>query len=325
LSYHDAFIGFTKTGAPIMTHIKMNDIPVNEITDENLTAWMEDVKGGYKLRKDVAAIWVAVARSIDQQGPPMTVRGLFYNCENVYHVVHKSESGYNKVQRQVLAMRRAGVLPYHFISDSTRWIRKPQSFSGLRSYFENGRKAYRRALWDNQNAYIQIWCEKDAIAGILHDITAEWDVPLLVVRGYSSETFAYAAAEDIKSQKKPAYAYYFGDWDKHGVQISKDIERKLIEFGAITHFKRVTVLPEQINEWNLPTRPTKDPGWGECVEVDAIPANKLRELVTDCISTHINQEELHKTLQIEKFERESLENIFNNWGLASDSYAEAAK
>jgi hypothetical protein len=302
-----------------MGSVEIGDRSVSEFTDRELIAWMQNEKGGYKLRESVASIWVAIFRSLDQQGPPMTVRGLFYNCENVHHVVTKSEAGYRQAQHQVLEMRRAGVLPYNFISDSTRWIRKPQTFSGLKAYFEHGRKAYRRALWDNQNSYVQVWCEKDAIAGILHEITTEWDVPLLVVRGYTSETFAYTAAEDIKSQNKPAYAYYFGDWDKHGVQISNDIKRKLIEFGADTHFERVAVLPEQIADWKLPTRPTKDPGWGECVEVDAIPANRLRELVEDCILRHIDQNEYQKTLRIEELERKSLETILNNMGLEQHS------
>jgi hypothetical protein len=302
-----------------MSAIKIGNSPVSDFSDEELIAWMQGEKGGYKLQEKVASIWVAIFRSLDQQGPPMTVRGLFYNCENVYHVVKKSEAGYNQVQRQVLAMRRAGVLPYSFVSDSTRWIRKPITYSGLRAYFEHGKIAYRRALWDNQNAYVQIWCEKDAIAGILYEITAELDVPLLVVRGYASETFVYEAAQVIKAQNKPAYAYYFGDWDKHGVQISDDIERKLAEFGADVHFERVAVLPQQITGWNLPTRPTKDPGWGECVEIDAIPANKLRELVEDCIMRHMDQDEYLKSLRIEELEREGMETILNNTGLASDS------
>jgi hypothetical protein len=302
-----------------MSNIKIANLEVSKFSDGMLIAWMQDVKGGYKLREDVASIWVAILRGLDQQGPPMTVRGLFYNCENVYHVVPKSESGYNKAQRQVLAMRRAGVLPYHFITDSTRWIRKPQTYSGLISCLTHTRKTYRRALWDNQNAYVQMWCEKDAIAGILYEITEAWDVPLLVVRGYSSETFAYEAAENIKAHNKPAFAYYLGDWDKRGVQISKDIERKLVEFGAEVQFTRVAVQPWQIYDWNLPTRPTKDPGWGDCVEIDAIPANKLRELTEECILSHIDPDEYQKTLQIEELERKSLETVIKNMGLAQDS------
>ena len=288
---------------------------VSEMPDHELLNIMQERRGGYKIRPQTAAIWLAIWRSLDQQGPPATVRGLFYQCENVYSVVEKTEAGYGQVQRQVLAMRRYGVLPYGFISDNTRWIRRPEMYSGLEGAAEHWRKAYRKNFWNDQKDYVQVWCEKDAIAGILNDITSEWGVPLLVVRGYASETFAFEAAADIKEQSKPAYAYYFGDLDKHGVHISDDIKSKLNGFGASVQFERVTVEPWQIEAWGLPTRPTKDAGWGECVEVDAVPANKLRELAKDCILRHVDQDEYKRTLRIEELEKESLGNMLNNWGL----------
>ena len=301
-----------------MSNVTIGGRAVSDMSDAELAAWFQTVKGGYALRAKTLDIWLAVIRSLDQQGPPMTVRGLFYNCENVWHAVDKTEGGYQQVANQVLGMRRAGALPYHFVTDHTRWVRKPQTFTGLRSYFEHGRKAYRRALWDNQAAYVEVWCEKDAIAGILHDVTEEWDVPLLVVRGYTSETFAYNAAENIKAQGKPAYIYYFGDWDKHGVNISRDIQNKLKRFGAAAHFERVTVQPWQIEAWGLPTRPAKDAGWGDCVEVDAVPADKLRSLARECIERHIDRAALDAARKSEELERATLTDVMNNLGLAQD-------
>jgi len=292
--------------------------PTENISNPDLLAILQSTKGGYALRNKTARIWLAIIRSLDQQGPPMTVRGLFYNCENVHHVVSKSEAGYNQVAKQVLAMRRAGVLPYGWIADNTRWVRKPDTYAGLQAYFEHGRKAYRRALWDNQKDYVEIWCEKDAIAGILNEITDEWDVPLYVIKGYSSETFVYNAAEHIKTIGKPTFIYYFGDWDKHGVNISRDIERKLRGFGARFYFERVAVLPQQITEWKLPTRPGKDAGWGDCVEVDAIPADMLRDLAKFCIKAHIDDQVYQAAMRAEELERITLQQIQDNWGLASN-------
>jgi hypothetical protein len=44
--------------------------------------------------------------------------------------IDKTESGYGKIQRQVLSLRRAGRLAYGDIADATRWIRKPKSYNG---------------------------------------------------------------------------------------------------------------------------------------------------------------------------------------------------
>src|SRR5262249_3089988 len=151
---------------------------------------------------------------------------------------------------------------------------------------------YRRDLWDNQDHYVEVWTEKDALAGVLLEETRKWDVPLMVSRGFASASYLYEAAETIKAVGKPTYLYYFGDHDPSGLYIDRAIERGLREHApeADIHFERVAVKPWQIELWNLPTRPTKTKGnphskgfEGASVEVDAIPPTDLRELVADCI------------------------------------------
>lgn len=49
----------------------------------------------------------------------MTVRQVFYRA-TVHGLVEKAESGYAKVQTDLVQMRRAGVLPYGWLADNTR-------------------------------------------------------------------------------------------------------------------------------------------------------------------------------------------------------------
>ena len=51
---------------------------------------------------------------------PMTVRQVFYQA-TVRDIVEKSEAGYNKVQIDLVQMRRSGDLPYSWLADNTRW------------------------------------------------------------------------------------------------------------------------------------------------------------------------------------------------------------
>jgi hypothetical protein len=62
----------------------------------------------------------------------VTVRQLYYQAE-VHGApgIDKTESGYDKIQRQVLDLRRAGRLPYTDIADLTRWMRKPRAFDSV--------------------------------------------------------------------------------------------------------------------------------------------------------------------------------------------------
>ena len=58
---------------------------------------------------------------------PVTARQLFY-AATVHDLIEKSESGYNKVQAQVLTLRREGRLPYYCIADATRYMRRGIAF-----------------------------------------------------------------------------------------------------------------------------------------------------------------------------------------------------
>jgi hypothetical protein len=136
----------------------------------------------------------------------------------------------------------------------------------------------------------------------------------MVTRGYSSFSFLASAAEAIEDRDKPAFLYYFGDHDPSGMDIPRHVENQLRELAPLCdiHFERVAVNPWQIEEWSLPTRPTKQSDvrarkfTGESVEVDAIDPRQLLELVERCIVMHIDPEIYHRTLLIEQAERESL-------------------
>ena len=246
---------------------------------------------------------------------PMTVRQVFYRLVTT-GVIDKTEAEYNcTVVRLLKEMRLNGDLPFNWIADNTRWMRKPDTHSSLREMLDITATAYRRALWTNQEDYVEVWLEKDALSGVIYNVTSEWDVPLMVTRGYPSLSFLHQAAASISYEDKPTYLYYFGDLDPSGVDIPRVVEERLVEFAsdADISFEMVAVLPEQIQQWDLPTRPTKKTDSrsktfrGESVELDAIPPATLRQLVRDCIKRHVDEDALGKTRIAEASERELLE------------------
>jgi hypothetical protein len=208
------------------------------------------------LSKATQALREAILETFEDTGKPVTVRQMFYLL-TVRGAVEKEESGYRKAQRQLLALRRAGLVPYNWVSYNTRWMRKPTTYAGLGDFFDRAARYYRQDLWVRSDVYVEVWCEKDALAGVLMPVTSEYDVPLMVARGYSSETFAYNAAEVMRETGKPCYVYYVGDFDPSGWQMARSLEQKLAEFGAPVVFERLAVNPDQIQAWDLPTRPSK--------------------------------------------------------------------
>jgi hypothetical protein len=252
---------------------------------------------------------------------PMTVRQTFYRAVAT-GLVQKREAEYKNVVCRLLAqMRLDEMLPWGWIADNTRWMRKPVTFSSLGDALKRTATLYRRSLWDNQDVYVEVWCEKDALAGVLLEETSKWDVPLMVTRGYPSLTYLYEAADAIVARDKPAHLYYFGDHDPSGVDIERNLEERLWEFSdeAEIWLERVAVTPRQIEEWSLPTRPTKRTDsrarsfTGQSVEVDAIPPRQLRQLVRECIEPHVDPRALEVVREAEASERLTLRRIAEGW------------
>ena len=161
---------------------------------------------------------------------PMTVRQVFYQA-TVHGIVEKAETGYSKVQTDLVAMRRSGQIPYSWLADSTRWQRRPTTYSSIEHALEETARFYRKSLWDNAGSYVEIWLEKDALAGVVSPVTFEYDVPLMVARGYASLSFLAGAAEYIRSLDVPSFIYHLGDYDPSGVDAARKIHSTLRELA----------------------------------------------------------------------------------------------
>jgi hypothetical protein len=138
----------------------------------------------------------------------------------------------------------------------------------------------------------------------------------MVSRGFSSDTYLQSSAKAIAVKDKPAFIYQFGDHDPSGIWIAKKIEDGLRHHApdAEIYFERVAVTPEQIELWSLPSRPTKREGnthacgfVGDSVELDAIPARRLRRLVRECIERHVDDDQLKILKTAEASERTLLD------------------
>lgn len=263
-----------------------------------------------RTKNDIAKIKEAMSDLLGVDNP-QAVRQVFYAL-TVRGLVGKSEQEYGGTVCRLLGeMREAEDIPFEVIIDNSRWRPRPTTFTGLSDPIWNLAQTYRRDLWADAEDCVEIWCEKDALAAVVMEETDPLDVPLLVAKGYTSKSFAFEAAKNLEvvGEDRNIYVYHLGDSDPSGEDAARDVEEKLRRYapGVEIHFKRIAVLDEQIERWNLPLRPDK-PGNSRTkkfhrqagsVELDAIPARELRKLVRDCIMQHVDRD-LHarlKTLQ----------------------------
>ena len=255
---------------------------------------------------------------------PMTVRQVFYQA-TVRGIVEKSEAGYDKVQTDLVLLRRNGLMPYGWLADNTRWQRKPTTYDSVEEALNETARLYRKALWTDAEAYVEIWLEKDALAGVVYPVTNAYDVPLMVARGYASLSFLHSAAEYIGCLDVPAYLYHLGDFDPSGVNAGEKIEETLQEMApwAEIYFERIAVTPEQITDWSLPTRPTKQSDsrarhfGAVSVELDAIAPDQLREIVREAIEWHLPAREYEVLKAAEESERDLIQRLVSRAGKAA--------
>ena len=252
---------------------------------------------------------------------PMTVRQVFYQLV-VRGVIEKTEEQYQgTVIRLLTEMRMAGSIRFDWIVDESRRRISSRTYNSIADAARDTARFYRRSALRECPDYIEIWSEKEALAGVLEDAAGDYDVDVLVSKGMPSLTQLHSSACMIARAAragKDAFIYQFGDHDPSGVLIPKTIDRRLSELCQKLgcdppSIERVALTKEQITRFNLPTRPTKREGnrhahkfEGDSVELDALPATELRSMVREVIERHISERNLTVLRAAESSERELL-------------------
>ena len=291
------------------------------------------IKRRRRTKAEIARIKLAIVGAIEADAP-MTVRQMFYRLSGL-GLIAKTEGEYDSTVARLLAeLRRDGTIAYEDIADSTRWMRKPTTYDSAEEALAHWARSYRQAVWSDSDQYVEVWLEKEALAGVIVDVTAEYDVPLMVTRGYPSLSFLHSAGQMIGSQIRAGRAvtiYYLGDYDPSGLDISRNVEEQLRAFaegylgrfgdpeGMWFEFVRLAVNAEQIETMGLATRPTKKSdtrsaafGDSRSVEVDAISPAMLRRMVREAIESHLAPGALDAVHLAEDSERTILHNLIGS-------------
>jgi hypothetical protein len=219
-------------------------------------------------------------------------------------------------------MRMSNEIPFSWIVDESRRTHITQTFDNITDALNDTAEFYRRSALRESDVYIEIWSEKEALSGIIYDVASEYDVPVVVSKGMPSLTQVYGSFASVHQaglDGKQSYIYQFGDHDPSGCLVPKIIDAPINEFCeqhncAPAIVERIALTPTQIRRYRLPTRPTKRAGnshakqfTGDSTELDALPANVLRDLVRKCIERHISAAQVEALRAAEESERSIIE------------------
>jgi hypothetical protein len=244
----------------------------------------------------------------------LTVRQLFYQLVT-RQVVEKTEGAYHRAADFCAQLRLDGSLRYEKIADSHRTRHVPWTFTDMRDAWMYFRDMYRKSYWSDQPRQVEVWCEKDALSGVIEPVCDEYGVVYVATRGFPSLTLLHESAKAM-SPDQETHVFYFGDHDASGRAISANIAKRLREWNPRIIFRRVALEPDQIEDFGLPTRPGKasdsrhrdfaDRFGSASVELDALPPDELASMVRGVIESCIDHTAWDRAKRTEKLEEQTL-------------------
>ncbi len=266
---------------------------------------------------------IAVCNSIvdryQAQGLRLTLRQLYYQLV-VINAVPNTDRAYDNLGALVSDARLAGRIDWDAIEDRIRMPRTPLEFLDPQHRLEAAIANYRLDRWAGQEYYVELWVEKDALAGVLQPIASAHHITLMVNRGYSSQTAMHDAYErfgDASGEGKGSVLLYLGDHDPSGEDMVRDINDRLnYLFGGSVRVEKLAITPLQVARYNPPANPAKmtdsraaafvERYGSSSYEVDALPPDVLTEIINAAVLNYVDDAALQEVLAQERRDKDLL-------------------
>lgn len=248
----------------------------------------------------------SIIQEYSDDGYIMTLRQLYYQLVS-RDVIPNKQNEYAKISKLLKEGRMAGIVDWNAIEDRLRIPYIPYSNLNPAEAIDDAIYQYRLDRQEEQDNYIEVWVEKDALSGVLKRVTSKYHINLLVNRGYGSVTAIHDAYNRYQEQiikGKKVLILYLGDHDPSGMDMIRDIRDRISEMLEMKGYddklivKPIALTMEQIKKYNLPKNPAKltDPRskWyieeygNSSWEVDALDPKTLNILLSKEIEKNID-------------------------------------
>ena len=264
------------------------------------------------------------------QGYDLTLRQLYYQFVS-RGLIYNTMREYKRLGSIINDARLAGLIDWSAIEDRTRQLSSMSHWTSPADIVESAAESYRIDMWKNQKFRPEVWIEKEALAGVISKICQELDVPYLSCRGYTSQSEMWSSAmrlKRIKDNGKTPVIYHFGDHDPSGIDMTRDISKRMQMFiGGIT-LVRVALNMEQVEEFRPPPNPAKTTDsrfesyvnryGNESWELDALEPSFLVKLVRDNVLSLRDPDSYELRKGKETRERKQLRYLSDNWSDLED-------
>lgn len=268
-------------------------------------------------------------------GYNLTLRQLYYQFV-ARDIILNSDKEYKKLGSVINDGRLAGLIDWDSITDRTRLSRGNTHWDSPQEIITAIGKQFKIDTRANQNYYIEVWVEKDALIGVLERICTQLDVPYFSCRGYVSQSSMWEAAQRFSNKQcydstetwiekgsRKGLLIHLGDHDPSGIDMTRDIQERFNMFGAVVKVLRIALTQGQIDKYNPPPNPAKITDsrftgyvekYGESSwELDALEPQVISALIENVIADHTDEDKRDELLKIQDNHRENILKVAFKW------------
>jgi hypothetical protein len=279
--------------------------------------------------RDIIATAEDICRTYAADGYDLTLRQLYYQFVS-RDVIPNDMRSYKRLGDIINNARLAGMLDWSYIVDRTRNLRGTSHWDSPADVIDAAAQSFRLDKWETQPVRIELWVEKDALAGVIERAATEHDLSYFACRGYVSQSEQWSASQRFKryiNNGQDVVILHLGDHDPSGVDMTRDITDRLKEFIGPQSYRldvqRIALNMDQVEQYGPPPNPAKitdsraagyialhgDESW----ELDALDPRTLNDLITEHVERIIDQDEFEVVTEHEARHRELLNGASERW------------
>jgi hypothetical protein len=283
--------------------------------------------------KDYQRIVEAVNTILGKYNYPLTLRQVYYRLV-AGQVIVNTKNAYKRLSEILVNAREKNDVDDTRMEDRARQVieankgySSPAEFIKLMTaYFRSLGSTYRADLWSDQDNYVELWVEKDALSRAFEEFARPNRITLCPSRGYSSYTYIKREAVDDRfasvDPRKQIVILHFSDHDPSGLNMTDDLQARFKRYarGRSIEVRRVALTIKQVKDYKLIPNPTKvaDPRsrsyvakfGNRCWELDALDPDLLRATIRGAIIGCIDMDKWENIKAREKRDRRKLEERF---------------
>lgn len=198
----------------------------------------------------------------ESQGYKLTLRQLYYQFvqENLFSNVKEN---YDKLGDAISRGRMGGLVSWDAIEDKHRSTHfNSNTMDDVQGAIDRAQWFIDVSHWDNQECYVEVWVEKDALGNVIERACEKYDITHMACKGYLSTSAAWEAGQRLEAkieEGKRCIVIHLGDHDASGIDMSRDNQERLVLFGRSTDIElhRIALNMDQVKKYKPPPNPAK--------------------------------------------------------------------